>query len=556
MIKLSIIIPMYNTEPYIDELLKALAPQLTDETELIVVDDGSNFPFLPPYPSIKVFRHEHNKGVSAARNTGLKHSHGQYIVFIDSDDMVAPDYLSHIFKSIENEPDTVYISWKSMCGRFGKTIRNASDKFGSANRCVWNRVFKKTYIKGMKFDETMMVAEDDDFLKRLPEPKSHTYIAEPIYFYRVGRNDGLSVRKAKGEFDEPDVTTQIVLYYSHVQQIGGVETFFYNFCSKMTEFYDIAILYDRCDPVQINRLRKLVPCYHSDVRIKCDTLIMNGIFDEIPQKVTAKCKIRLIHTCRIDKYGICSVPDDCDKVFFVSEASKNSFDAEGVVIPNLPGEISDRKALILLSATRLTNEKGFERMLHLAKRFRQNNIPFIWLVFTSINNRVFPEDFVKLPPTLDIKPYIAKADYLVQLSDVEAFCYSIQESLQAQIPVLTTPFDAIKEVGVEDGKNGYIIPFNIEELTDKDIQKIYKKIPKCGKYADNSAEIIEQWRAILGNSTPTHSYIYNETEIMIRCKCNFFDVNLNKRFTPGQTQITDTDRAKYLVEVLKAWDYV
>ena len=60
MIKLSIIIPMYNTEPYIDALLKALAPQLTPEVELIVVDDGSNFPFLPPYPSIKVFRHDHN----------------------------------------------------------------------------------------------------------------------------------------------------------------------------------------------------------------------------------------------------------------------------------------------------------------------------------------------------------------------------------------------------------------------------------------------------------------------------------------------------------------
>ena len=120
---------MYNTEPYIDELLKALAPQITPEVELIVVDDGSNFPFLPPYPSIKVFRHDHNKGVSAARNTGLSKAKGQYIVFIDSDDMVSADYLSHIFKSIENEPDTVYISWKSMCGRFGKTIRNASDKF-------------------------------------------------------------------------------------------------------------------------------------------------------------------------------------------------------------------------------------------------------------------------------------------------------------------------------------------------------------------------------------------------------------------------------------------
>ena len=54
--KLSIIIPCYNTKPYTDELLKCLAPQLTDEVEVIVVDDGSDFPFLAPYPKIKVIR--------------------------------------------------------------------------------------------------------------------------------------------------------------------------------------------------------------------------------------------------------------------------------------------------------------------------------------------------------------------------------------------------------------------------------------------------------------------------------------------------------------------
>ena len=558
-VKLSIIIPFYNTEEYTDQLLQKLEPQVTKECEVIIVDDGSKKEYDPWQiaNNIIVLRHLSNKGVSAARNTGLKKAKGEYIAFIDSDDMVSEDYIEQILKAIETDPDTVYLSWKSMDGKFGKTIKTIKDEFGPKNRCVWNRVFKKEYISGIKFDENMQVAEDDDFLNHLPKVKSHTFVSHPIYFYRVGRENGLSVRKARGEFDEPDITTQVVLYYNWVQEIGGVETFFYNFCSVMTKYYDIAILYDRCDMRQIQRLRHLVPCYHNgDYKISCDTLIINGIFDKIPQKVDAKRKIRLVHTCRIEKYKILNVPKDCDETIFVSNASRESFDEEGTVISNMPGDIKTKKALILISATRLTNEKGYDRMLKLADKFKKNNVPFIWFVFTAHNDKTFPEGFVKLPPTLDIKPYIAKADYLVQLSDVEAFCYSIQEALQLKVPVLSTPIKALPEVGFKTGENGYIVPFNIEEMTDEAIQNIHNKIPKCKTYVHDTEFIIHQWQQVLGNTVPTHSYKYDESMVTIKCKVRFNDVILNRHFNPGQIQTVDAERGKYLVEELKAWEYV
>lgn len=559
MIKLSIIIPYYNTQEYTDQLLMKLEPQVTKQCEVIIVDDGSKKEYEPwqMQKNIIVLRHLTNKGVSAARNTGLKRAKGEYIAFIDSDDMVTEDYVEQILMAIEPEPDTVYLSWKSMDGRFGKTIKNMKDEFGPKNRCVWNRVFKKEYIRGMKFDEKMPVAEDDDFLNRLPKAESHTFVSKTIYLYRVGRENGLSVRKAKGEFDLPDITTQVLLYYSWVQQIGGVETFFYNFCTEMSEFYDIAILYDKCDSKQIQRLRRLVPCYHNgDHKIMCDTLIINGIFDKIPQKVDAKRKIRLVHTCKIEKYKILSVPKDCDETIFVSEASRDSFNEKGKIISNIPGGIKTKKALILISATRLTNEKGYDRMLKLADKFRKNDIPFIWFVFTAHNDKTFPEGFVKLPPTLDIKPYIAKADYLVQLSDVEAFCYSIQEALQLKVPVLTTPIKVLPEVGFKTGENGYIVPFNIEEMSDEAIKIIYTKIPKCKTYIHDTEYIIHQWQQVLGNTVPTHSYKYDESTVTIKCKVKFYDLILNRKFNPGQYQTVDAKRGRYLVEELKAWEYV
>ena len=226
------------------------------------------------------------------------------------------------------------------------------------------------------------------------------------------------------------------------------------------------------------------------------------------------------------------------------------------MISNIPGEIDEKKALILLSATRLTSEKGYDRMLKLAEKLKAAEIPFIWLVFTAHNDRKFPEGFVKLPPTLDIMPYIKKVDYLVQLSDVEAFCYSLQEALQLKVPVLTTPFEAIKDVGVIDGENGYILPFEIDELTEKDIKKIYTKVPKVKKYEDQTEKIIEEWKVVLGESVPTHSYTYDESKVTIKCKVLFNDLVLKRRFRPGEIQIVDSERAEYLVKKLKAWEYV
>ena len=240
--KLSIIIPCYNAEPYIDELMKILMPQVTPDVEVIVVDDGSKFPYLPSFHGVKVFRKE-NGGVSSARNMGLKKAKGEYISFVDADDLLASDYISRIMAALESNPDTVYLSWKSINGKFGKIIRGPEDEFNPWNRCVWNRVFSAEYIRNIKFDESLQVAEDDDFLKKLPEAKSKTYIDVPVYFYRSGVKGGLTDRKLNGEFTPPDILTQVVIYCGNAQTIGGVETFIYIFCKELCDKYDILVLF-------------------------------------------------------------------------------------------------------------------------------------------------------------------------------------------------------------------------------------------------------------------------------------------------------------------------
>ena len=176
MVKLSIIIPCYNAEPYIDELLKVLLPQTRgrSDIEVIVVDDGSRFPYLPPCPGVKLIRKE-NGGVSSARNVGLENASGEYIAFIDADDLVAGNYISKVMEKIEEGFDYCYISWKAFgCWNIIVQLSSIEDKFPAFNVCVWNRIYKRSLIGDVRFNEKKVIAEDAEFIRAMERGKRHS----------------------------------------------------------------------------------------------------------------------------------------------------------------------------------------------------------------------------------------------------------------------------------------------------------------------------------------------------------------------------------------------
>ena len=548
--KLSIIIPCYNAEPYIDELMKILMPQVTPDVEVIVVDDGSKFPYLPSFPGVKVFRKE-NGGVSSARNRGLKEAKGEYISFVDADDLLASDYISRIMAALESNPDTVYLSWKSINGKFGKIIRGQEDEFNPWNRCVWNRVFSAEYIRNIKFDESLQVAEDDDFLKKLPEAKSKTYIDVPVYFYRSGVKGGLTDRKLNGEFNPPDILTQVVIYCGNAQTIGGVETFIFNFCKELCDKYDILVLYsEHMDARQIMRLAMFVPVMINTGKIiQCNTLINIRLTDEVPGNVRYKQRIQMSHTCQLAKSGKWhwTIKQNYDKLIFVSQAAADSFadqNLEYSVIPNFTDPEKPKKALLLVSACRLTWEKGEERMYELAEQFRSANIPFVWLVFSAQSLKRIIPGVVHCPPTLDVRSYFERADYVVQLSDVESFCYTLAESLELGTPVLTTPLAVLPEIGFVEGENGYVLPFDMKNI---DVQKIYAKIPKFEAVPCKNADIVKKWRKVLGKSQPTNHYHPDTEFVEVVVVENYGDLELNRNMNVGERVKMRAERAIMLM---------
>lgn len=116
--KISLIIPVYNTEKFLAEALKSVESQTFKDFEAIIINDGSTDnsgkiidSFAAKNKSFRVINQD-NKGLSAARNAGIKAATGQYIAFFDSDDYLSPDFLKELYKlASENQADIAYCNF-------------------------------------------------------------------------------------------------------------------------------------------------------------------------------------------------------------------------------------------------------------------------------------------------------------------------------------------------------------------------------------------------------------------------------------------------------------
>jgi glycosyltransferase involved in cell wall biosynthesis len=107
---LSIIIPLYNKEKFVSATIKSVLTQTYTDFEIIIVEDCSmdNSKLIACQfisENVKIIQHEKNKGLSASRNTGIRNANSDYVVFLDADDVLKPNYLEKIFSLIQNFPE-------------------------------------------------------------------------------------------------------------------------------------------------------------------------------------------------------------------------------------------------------------------------------------------------------------------------------------------------------------------------------------------------------------------------------------------------------------------
>lgn len=273
-----------------------------------------------------------------------------------------------------------------------------------------------------------------------------------------------------------------IFFFRHINKIGGIETFFY-YLAKKYQDKDITIYYMSADPEQVKRLSQFVRVrrWHGQ-HVKCKRAFFNFNL-EMLNSVEAEEYYQVAHgdykamnlkpNMNKKLTGFIGVSDQVCKTY-------NEMTGKEVSLCYNPLDVDPpKKVLHLLSATRLTAEKGKARIEQMAKKLDEEGIPYFWTVFSDSGKELSKLPSVAvLEPRLDITNYINKADYLVQLSDNEGYCYSVVEALTLGTPVIVTDVPVFKELGVEDGKNGFILDFNLNNL---DPEKIYKGV-KSFKY--------------------------------------------------------------------------
>ena len=214
----SIIVPVYNVEKYLVECLESLRCQTYRNLEIICVNDGSQdrsqllLDMFAELDSRIVVIKQENRGVSAARNTGIEASHGDIVMFVDSDDALESIACKTVVETFgRNDPTDVVVFGASLIGNSWEedpwiyentNVRDiiynefSLDALFSehAEPFVWHNAFSREFIKknNLRFDEEIGLGEDKIFLfSAFPRTKRTVFISDQIYRYRVSRAGSL-----------------------------------------------------------------------------------------------------------------------------------------------------------------------------------------------------------------------------------------------------------------------------------------------------------------------------------------------------------------------------
>lgn len=198
---LSIIIPCKDRAENTKKLLNELCRQKKDypQTEIIVIENccTEDMPFLDDYDIIHI--KEDNEGVSYARNRGLEIFKGNYLCFIDNDDMVAGDYLATIYANLKLKKD--WYVWQWMCDDTVVTMDDLDIKHPlKKNWALWGYCFKRELWENVRFPYEKKAGEDLIIFGIITEQTKGFFIKKVMYrFTWNGNENSLSHRHNRGE---------------------------------------------------------------------------------------------------------------------------------------------------------------------------------------------------------------------------------------------------------------------------------------------------------------------------------------------------------------------
>lgn len=343
--------------------------------------------------------------------------------------------------------------------------------------------------------------------------------------------------------NEYEIKATNIFYVSNFNVIGGVETFIYELTRKYKE-YDIAVVYKTGHMNQIQRIMKNVRIHkYKGGKLKCERFFCNYETDIIDQ-VEAEEYTQIIHAMFKTNRITPRLNPKITRYLAVSKTAAEEFHeltGKEITVCRNPLQITEEEKkpiLTLISATRLTPEKGKWRMEKLAQALDRAGIDYIWYIYTNDKEKINSKNIAYIEPRLNIRPLIANIKghgYGVQLSDCEGDCYFTRECEALGVPLIVTPIPSFKEQGLTEGKNCYYMPFDMKELN---IERL-KTIPEYEGYIGQ-----DRWLDQIKKNKSTYEEV--NMKVKLRCIRGFFDVERNQDVTLGDEWTVTKERAEQL----------
>lgn len=239
-VKISIIIPVYNVAEYLPRCIESCIQQTLYDIEIICVNDGStdnSLELLHSYEKIDprlVVIDQENRGLSAARNAGLRVADGTWIMFLDSDDFYSSDACERVWlESLEAPTEiltfgtNIFPAYPAAESWYEWTLNTATNRYWGFNEkilfdnphakpFVWRQAFSSSFLRkhGLEFAENIRYGEDIIFqMEAFPQAKYIAFISDKLYNYRWCREDSLMNTQVK----DPD--SRIEKHLSVVEEI-------------------------------------------------------------------------------------------------------------------------------------------------------------------------------------------------------------------------------------------------------------------------------------------------------------------------------------------------
>lgn len=287
---ISVIIPVYNVEKYLNKCVESVVNQTYKNLEIILVDDGS--PDHCPHmcddwaqkdARIKVI-HKQNGGVSSARNVGLAVATGRYVAFVDPDDWLDVEAYDCLIQMMQPNSMVVFNTWLYSENQYTKIFRFDTDKIVGSNEILykvvrtdlggscWNKLYDLAVIKkfGIQFDITLKVAEDYDFFYEYSKKIDRVFLTnEPYYFYRM-HSESVTNSHCLAYYERYQENEKMLKEASNARvykaALRGLVSMLYNIVCEMIDIKDRHLLQVRKKIIQ--KFRKYLFEYYIKVTHK------------------------------------------------------------------------------------------------------------------------------------------------------------------------------------------------------------------------------------------------------------------------------------------------